>query len=110
MWFFMTNPGRFRAKLYLHPDENDVGFHIESLKTTKNPKISWNVSLFINQMHERKWVFSLVRMIGNVRKKRAKKVYRMKNEKNLVQLAAPFVIRYARKRIQAAKNKGIFNK
>ena len=69
MWFFMTKPGKFRAKLYLHPNENDVGFHIESLKTTKFPKFSWNVSVFVNQFHERKWVLQLARVIGNIGKK-----------------------------------------
>ena len=104
MWFFMTKPGKFRAKLYLHPNENDVGFHIESLKTTKFPKFSWNVSVFVNQFHERKWVLQLARVIGNIEKKYSKKTYKIKKEKNLVQLAAPIVIRCVRKRIQAAKN------
>jgi hypothetical protein len=81
MWFFMTKPGKFRAKLYLHPNENDVGFHIESLKTTKFPKFSWNVSVFVNQFHERKWVLQLARVIGNIGKKYSKKTYKIKKGK-----------------------------
>ena len=105
MWFFVTAPGRFRAKLYLHPKEPYFGFRAENLKTSKFPRISWRMSAFLNQMDCRRFIGTLVRGIGKLHRTCVKKTYKIKpTEKNLVQIAAPVMIRYVRKRIQAAND------
>ncbi len=104
MWFFVTAPGRFRAKLYLHPKEPYFGLRAENLKTSKFPRISWRVSAFLNHTDCRQFLGGLLRLLGNIQRKHTKKTYKFKKEKNLVQLTAPIVIRCVRKRIRAAKN------
>lgn len=104
MWFYITNPGHFRAKFYFHPKDAYFGFRAENLKTAKFPRITWNVSAFLNQMDCQRLICGLVRMIGKIRKKRLKKTYKIKKEQNIVQIAAPIVIRCVRKRLQAMQN------